>query len=50
MAHQGDALIAVDLSRARIVEKDEGAKKATVVLPQPVVLQSRVDHTRTDWE
>jgi hypothetical protein len=48
---RGDALIAVDLSRARIAEKDEAAKKAIIMLPQPVVLQSRVDHTRTKtWE
>ncbi len=47
----GDGLIGVDLTRARITEKDEVARRATIILPQPTVLQSRVDHTRTKtWE
>jgi hypothetical protein len=47
----GDGLIGVDLARARIIEKDEAGRRATIVLPQPTVLQSRVDHTRTKtWE
>jgi len=48
---RGDALLAVDLTRAQITEKDEGARKATIVLPQPSILQPRVDHLRTKtWE
>jgi hypothetical protein len=49
----GDALIATDLSKAVIVSKDDTAKRATIRLPQPEILQARVDHsagrTRT-WE
>jgi hypothetical protein len=47
----GDALIAVDLSKAAIVTKDDATKKATIRLPQPEILQARVDHERTrTWE
>jgi len=44
---RGDALIAVDLSKAAVVEKDEAKKRATIRLPTPEVLQARVDHERT---
>ena len=48
---RGDALLVVDMSKATIVEKDESVKRATVRLPQPEVLQARVDHERTKtWE
>jgi len=48
---RGDALIAVDLSKAVIADKDEPAKRATIRLPQPEVLQARVDHEQTKtWE
>jgi hypothetical protein len=48
---RGDALIGVDLSRARILEKDDEARWATVRLPPPEVMQSRVDHQRSKtWE
>lgn len=48
---KGDALLAVDLDRAKITEKNEEAKKATILLPQPTILQPRVDHERTrTWE
>jgi hypothetical protein len=48
---RGDALIAVDLSKASVVEKNETAKRATIRLPLPEVLQARVDHERTQiWE
>ncbi len=48
---KGDALIAVNLGKAAIVEKDEAAKRATIRLPVPEILQSRVDHERTrTWE
>ena len=49
----GDALISCDLSKAVIVMKDDTAKRATIRLPTPDILQARVDHsagrTRT-WE
>jgi hypothetical protein len=48
---KGDALIGIDLSQTRIVEKDEQSHRATVCLPSPRVLQSRVDHEKTrTWE
>ncbi len=48
---RGDALIAVNLSQARITARHEDTKQATIVLPQPVVLQPRVDHRHTrTWE
>ena len=48
---RGDGLIAVNLGQASIVERDETAKRATIRLPQPEVLQARVDHERTrTWE
>ncbi len=44
-------MLVVDMSKATIVEKDESAKRATIRLPQPEVLQARVDHERTKtWE
>jgi hypothetical protein len=43
----GDALIATDLSKAVISEKDEAEKKAIIRLPQPVVVQARVNHEKT---
>jgi len=48
---RGDALIAVKLAQATLVGKDETAKQATIRLPQPEILQARVDHERTrTWE
>ncbi|MGO9112092.1 MAG: DUF4230 domain-containing protein [Thermoguttaceae bacterium] len=48
---RGDSLIAVNLRQAAIVEKDESAKRATIRLPQPEILQARVDHEKTrTWE
>ena len=48
---RGDALLAVDLTHAQISEKDEAARRATILLPQPGILQPRVDHSRTKtWE
>ena len=44
---KGDAALAVDLSRAKIADKSEDTKQATIILPQPTVLQPRVDHSRT---
>jgi len=48
---RGDGLLAVNLARATITAKDEEARQAVIRLPQPEVLQARVDHTRTrTWE
>lgn len=46
---RGDALLAVDMRRARILAKDESSRTATISLPPPSVLEARVDHdvTRT---
>ena len=48
---KGDALIGVNLGRARIAERDEPTQQALIVLPPPEVLQPRVDHRRSrTWE
>ena len=48
---QGDALLAVDMAKAEIKERDERAKTAVIVLPQPVVLSARVNHEKTqEWD
>jgi hypothetical protein len=48
---RGDAIIAVNLGQAAVVEKNETTKRATIRLPLPEVLQARVDHERTQiWE
>ncbi len=44
---RGDSLIAVNLSQASIIKKDDATKQATIQLPQPELLQARVDHERT---
>jgi hypothetical protein len=44
---RGDSLIAVNLSQAAIVEKDNATKRATIDLPPKELLQARVDHERT---
>ena len=44
---KGDALLAVNLSQAKITDKQEDAKQATLILPEPQVFQPRVDHSRT---
>jgi Protein of unknown function (DUF4230) len=44
---RGDALISIDLTRARVAEVDRQSRTARVVLPSPHVLQARVDHERT---
>ncbi len=48
---KGDAVLGIELRRAKVIEKDEVARRAVVRLPQPDVLQSRVDHYKTRaWE
>lgn len=45
---RGDALVAVDLQSAKLQSADENAKKLVVLLPQPRVIQPRVDHEKTE--
>ena len=48
---QGDALLAVDMSKSEVNDKDEKSRTATIVLPQPSVLSPRVNHERTQrWD
>ena len=44
---RGDALIAIDMQRARITAQDTGTKQLVLTLPQPEVIQARVDLQRT---
>jgi len=49
---KGDALLSVDLTAAKVVAKDPEKKTITLLLPQPRVVQPRIDHNRTvvyDW-
>jgi len=49
----GDALIAIDLEKARIPPdaKNLASREAKIVLPAPRVIQPRVDHERTlTWD
>jgi hypothetical protein len=48
---QGDALLAVDMSKAEVKDRDEKARTATIILPRPAVLSPRVNHERTQqWD
>ena len=48
---QGDALLAVDMSKAEIKDRDETARTAAIVLPRPAVLSARVNHEKTrQWD
>lgn len=44
---RGDALVAVDMQSAKLQSADEKTKKLVVLLPQPRVIQPRVDHEKT---
>ena len=44
---RGDGLISVPLGRARITNRNEVLKTATIMLRAPRVLSARVDHERT---
>jgi hypothetical protein len=44
---KGDALLSVNLGIASITDKHEDSKQATIILPEPQVLQPRVNHERT---
>ena len=48
---QGDALLAVDMSKAEVTDTDQKARTATIILPHPAVLSARVNHERTQqWD
>ena len=48
---QGDALLAVNMAKAEIKDRNEQAKTAVIVLPQPAVLSGRVNHQKTqEWD
>jgi hypothetical protein len=48
---QGDALLAVDMAKAEIKDRNEQAKTAIIVLPQPAILSGRVNHQKTqEWD
>jgi hypothetical protein len=44
---KGDALIAVDMSKMQITDRNEQDKLITLTLPEPEVLHPRVDHEKT---
>ena len=48
---QGDALLAIDMATAEINDRDDRARTAVIVLPQPAVLSARVNHEKTQqWD
>jgi hypothetical protein len=48
---KGDALMAIDLRKATFQNADQTSRRLTVVLPQPKLIQPRVDHEKTKtWE
>jgi hypothetical protein len=48
---KGDALLAIDMTRASVTDKDPVARSATIRLPLPRVVSPRVDHERTrTWD
>jgi hypothetical protein len=44
---KGDALLAIDLKQAKIVECNPAVRRARVRLPEPTVTSPRVDHERS---
>ena len=40
-------MLAVDMSKAEIKDRDEKARTAAIVLPRPAVLSARVNHEKT---
>ena len=48
---KGDAQLTVDMRQARVVSSDISQRRLVIELPQPQIVQPRVDHTRTrTWE
>jgi len=47
----GDSLLAVDMAKAEIKDRNEQARTALIVLPQPAVISPRVNHERSQqWD
>ncbi len=44
----GEVVLGVDLSSARYLKTDKDGKRATLHLPQPHVISSKVDHDRSE--
>ncbi len=44
---KGDALVAVDMRKAKILEKNPQTRTAILLLPAPELLSPRVDHEKT---
>ena len=44
---KGDALIAVDMRKLKVSDRDDQQKTMTITLPEPEILQPRVDHEKT---
>jgi hypothetical protein len=44
---KGDALVAVDLTKARFERRDTEQRRATIVLPAPRIISARVNHEAT---
>jgi hypothetical protein len=48
---QGDALLGVDMSKAEVKDRDEKARTAVIILPQPTVISPRVNHEKSQqWD
>jgi hypothetical protein len=45
---RGDALVAIDMTKATIESKDMATRRAVIVLPPPRLMSPRVDHDRTE--
>ena len=43
----GEAILGVDLSKAAYVSVDESSRTATILLPEPHLVSSKVDHDRS---
>ncbi len=48
---KGDALVSVNMRKASVLSSNELAKRVVIEVPEPQVIQPRVDHARTKtWE
>jgi hypothetical protein len=44
---KGDSHLSVDMGQAKIADKHDDTKQATIILPEPQILAPRIDHSRT---
>ncbi len=44
---KGDGLIAVDMRKLKLLDRNDDQKLVTIVLPEPEIVQPRVDHNKT---